>query len=160
MCILMAVVIVLFLLLLAKVIWKQKIRIEIEEIEKNKMKINMDLMTQWTRNCLEEWGADSWFENKHVSKVAIYGAGSIGRILYYQLQHTSVNVLYFIDRNAGKIVDDLVDIISLEQVGTYELPDMIVVTLAPDYECIRNTIIGTLGDKVKIVSIEELIYRM
>lgn len=156
------VVIVIFLCLfwVTRLIWKQKIRIELLEIEKNKMKINMDLMTQWTRNCLEEWDANVWLENKHVSKVAIYGAGNIGRILYYQLQHTSVDVLYFIDRNAGKIVDDLGSIISLGQMGTCELPDMIVVTVAPDYERIRNAIIGTIGDKVQIVSIEELIYRM
>lgn len=89
-----------------------------------------------------------------LTRVAIYGIGTIGKRLYEELKKEQINVVYGIDRNSEKIHLDSLVIKTLSD----ELPivDAIIVTPISFYE-IEKDIHQKMGIDVDIIFIEDVI---
>ena len=69
---------------------------------------------------------EKFFLDNTISKIAIYGAGNIGRHFYRSLRGSQVDVLYFIDQNADGEVYEMVDVYLPEEAPN--TVDAVVVT--------------------------------
>lgn len=92
--------------------------------------------------------ADTWLQNmlsgnafiKHLKenqtkKIAIYGFGKYGKLLYEEMLKHGISVACIIDQNAGKIPEDVLAC-TLETLQ--EKLDIVVVTIATDINIIRT----------------------
>lgn len=92
--------------------------------------------------------ADTWLQNmlsgnafiKHLKenqtkKIAIYGFGKYGKLLYEEMLKHGISVACIIDQNAGKISEDVLAC-TLETLQ--EKLDIVVVTIATDINIIRT----------------------
>lgn len=95
---------------------------------------------------------EDYFDEKHYSKIAIYGMHYLGERLLKELEGSNIQVLYGIDRNADNI-NCRVSMIKPED----DLPkvDVIIVTAIADFESIKKM----LQDKVAypVVSLKDVI---
>lgn len=89
----------------------------------------LDIMKEWLRFFICGKSIGSYFCNNGYSKVAIYGMGDMGTLLFQELQRTGINVPYVIDRSAKDFKDEL-PVLRISD----ELPevDVIVVTVLQD----------------------------
>ncbi len=110
------------------------------------------LMDQWTYIKQEGKNLQTYFTKKKYNKIAVYGMGDVGRHLVKELQHSEVEILYGIDRNARNIHSDI-KIITIDD----NLPavDAIVVTLMDGYD----EIFDVLSEKIDcpIIAIEDIL---
>ena len=83
-------------------------------------------------------------------KIAIYGMGILGQCLYDELEESSVDIVYAIDRNAAYI-QDLLDIKHPSEI--LEEVDAVIVTSLYYYEEIKQTMEKKMN--CPIISISE-----
>lgn len=100
----------------------------------------------------------SFLYNEGYDSIAIYGTGTIGRILYRELKDSMIGVDFFIDKNAKRFVSDNIQV---EVKGILELDhittDAIIVTPVFDYETIRKDLIEA-GITIEIRSLFEVVW--
>ena len=113
------------------------------------------LMNQWIRAKQEGKSLVSYFEKNGYKRIAIYGMSYVGENLLTELKDTGIEVVYGIDRNAGRLYAD-VDIFTLDD--TLEEVDAIVVTAITFFDEIEEQ----LSDKVScpIISLEDILYEV
>lgn len=121
--------------------------------EVNKYKMYYQLCLYWLQLKEEKGSITSFLINSKYNRVAIYGYGILGKILYSELIAQNVKVEYIIDQNAEKIEEDI-PMISLED----EIPevDVIIVTIVDEFENIKKKIQEMSNSK--IVSLQEVIF--
>lgn len=111
------------------------------------------LMNQWVQIKQDGKSLDTYLEKRQYKRIAIYGMNYVGETLLRELQGSTVEVLYAIDKNADHICAK-VDVILPDE----KLPkvDAIVVTPVTCFEEIRRM----LEHKVNcpIISIEDMLY--
>lgn len=134
---------------------KALVRLWYKEKEKPliRLSINNRILLRWlyykqiNRSILE------YFENNNFNRIAIYGAGDLGKLLYHELFCSGVNVVCMIDKNAEYLSADC-PVLGLEDI----IPevDVIVVTVAYSFDIIRED----MRKKVScpIVSLEDIIF--
>ncbi len=93
-----------------------------------------------------------YFENNKYHKVAIYGMSYLGKALADELEHSTVRVMYGIDKNAVNKCADFEMVLPDE---SFEEVDAIVVTTLTDFEIIKKMIIGKTHSRV--VSLKEVL---
>ena len=102
------------------------------------------------------------FHELGVQKVAIYGAGKYGELLYDDLTTNSViEISYFIDLNADSLyygIDDI-DILNLEELKTAARVDAVIVTPYPKFEFIKNDLKSIMDYDALIISLDDIILR-
>lgn len=113
---------------------------------------NMKVACKWLRVAQNGKNITYYFNHYGINSVAIYGMGELGICLLKELEKTSIDIKYIIDRNANK------------QVGEYpiflpedDLPDVQVLVVTPVYD---YTIISEkLKKKISgsIVSLEKVL---
>ena len=116
------------------------------------------LANQWLVNKNECKDIESYFENNDIHKVAIYGMGTLGDLIYNDLKNTKINVEYFIDKNADALYygDDNIVVVGLDDIEKQEYVDAIIVTPIFDFEEIEKIL--SQKTKVEIKSLEDVIY--
>lgn len=65
------------------------------------------LFQNWTQKVSAGASPVAFFEEKGLKKIAVYGAGDVGRSLELLLRNTGIEVSFFIDQNAGYILSEL-----------------------------------------------------
>lgn len=124
-----------------------------EKIEK--FKSYYEMLNEWFY--LKQRGKTivEYFEKKGIKKIAIYGMGEMGNRLYDELDGTSVEVAYAIDRNTSSSYRNL-KMCNLEE--QLETVDAVVVTAVFAFDEIEKE----LSQKVDftIVSLKDVIFEI
>lgn len=111
------------------------------------------MMGGWLEAKLRDMSVAEYCKDHGYNRVAIYGMGLAGQILYEELKGTDVQVLYAIDRNKANVISK-VDIYS----PTERLPkvDAIIISAITYFEEIADM----LQERVNcdIVSLEDIVY--
>lgn len=113
-------------------------------------------------NILAEWlelkqkgvSIEDFFIKNDFKRIAIYGMGKIGNLLYEELKKTEIEVAYLMDQT-GSIEGDL-EVISVSKIHDMEEVDVIVVTASNCFDVIE----ANLSKKVyaPVISIKEIVY--
>lgn len=113
------------------------------------------VMNLWFDLSLEGKKPSLFLEKNNIKKIAIYGAGDVGKSIFKLLKESQIEVVFYIDRNA-KYIQDEVPVYTLESAPIYV--DAIVVSLFREVEYIEQQ----LQEKFlcPIYSISELLDRV
>lgn len=95
----------------------------------------------------------TFFTEKNLKNIAIYGAGTVGNILFEEI-HKEVNVKYFIDKNLQGMAHD-VPIVKPEDVKYFENIDAIVISPYIEHTHIESKLSSLTS--ILTVSIDEII---
>lgn len=110
------------------------------------------MMEKWFECTQSKGNISEYILMNNWSKIAIYGCGDIGRLLYNELLGTDITVVCGIDKNSK--IEFPVDILSPDEFS--EDVDAIIVTSIAYFYDIENKL--KEKTKAKIVSLEDLIY--
>ena len=113
------------------------------------------MMNQWVRVKQEGKNLSDYFEKNGYTNIAIYGMSFAGETLVYELENTSTNVSYGIDRNAKSLYLD-VDIV--EPDGELEEVDAVVVTAITFFDEIEEMLSAKVD--CPIISLEDILYEV
>ncbi|MBD5489845.1 MAG: hypothetical protein HDR13_13825 [Lachnospiraceae bacterium] len=110
------------------------------------------LMNRWTYIKQEGKKLQTYFLKRNIRKIAVYGMGDVGRRLIKELQHSEVEIMYGIDRNAKDICSSI-NLVTMDD----DLPDVdaIVVTLLNGYD----EVAGALSERIHcpVIAIEDVL---
>ena len=126
----------------------------IHEINKNQTLFQ--IASFWLFEIYNGKSISSYFEEKKIRSVAIYGVGILGRILILALQKTDVQIIYLIDRREFTEINNI-PVIKTNDSRINEV-DAIIVTPIYEFENIKT--ISLKDIKCKIISLEDIIYAM
>lgn len=122
----------------------------------------MTVLEQWLTNKIyHKENANYIIHELMANKIAIYGAGRMGELIYDELLEHPLELKYFIDKNADSIyygIDDM-KIYNLEEVKCADPVDLIIVTPYHYFDEIKKELELTLDFCPRIVSLEEIIAR-
>lgn len=112
------------------------------------------ILDKWLSLRLSGDNLESFFEDNDIKTVAIYGVGALGERLFQELQHSSVDVLYAIDRIAEHKDGGGLQIYNSNE-SSFPNADVIVVTPTQYYW----DIVEKLENKtaISIISLEDVI---
>jgi phosphoglycerate dehydrogenase-like enzyme len=117
-------------------------------------------MKRWMENRNAGKMLDAYFREHGYETIAIYGAGDLGKLLYEELKHTDIKILYFVDRNAeGLHQIEGIPVIDLDAVAENKSIDVLVVTPLRDYNVICSELIG-IAPEVPIISLKDAVYEL
>lgn len=135
---------------------------KLNELEEHLRRKHIDLLVKfrkmfmvvndWLQLKEEGFYLDEYLNQKGIKKIAIYGAGYVGKRLKGELQGSLVEVKFFIDRNADFITEKIP---SYTLANAPQSVDAIIITMVQGYE----KVVEQLQKKyhVRIVTIRELI---
>lgn len=136
---------------------------------KNEKKINVDkfyrvkdyndVLIRQLQNISDNKSISKRLREIEINSIAIYGQGSMGRMLYDQLKGSNTYVAFFIDKNeeTGQSNIENIPVKNIEMIKTAENVDAIIVTPVYDFESIREDIEKN-GVNTRIISLEDLVY--
>ncbi len=133
---------------------------EIEEKKKVKSMSDKHLslflmMNQWVKVKQEGKNLSAYFEKNNYRKIAVYGMSYAGERLIEELNGTTVEVVYGIDKNADAIYAD-VDVVTID--GNLGAVDAVVVTAVTLYDEIERELAGKMESP--ILSLEDILYEI
>ncbi len=133
---------------------------EIEEKKKVKSMSDKHLslflmMNQWVKVKQEGKNLSAYFEKNNYRKIAVYGMSYAGERLIEELNGTTVEVVYGIDKNADAIYAD-VDVVTID--GNLGAVDAVVVTAVTFYDEIERELAGKMESP--ILSLEDILYEI
>lgn len=101
----------------------------------------------------------SFFQNRGIKRVAIYGLSQTGRLLYEELRKTEVAVVCGIDRSKNYSVNRLptirLDAVTPE--GLLKDVELVVVIPIYDFPSIYDTLNEKLHGRIPIVGLDEIL---
>ena len=111
------------------------------------------VLVQWMRNKYNGNRLSNYFIKHGYSKVAIYGMGEIGDLLYEELLAEGFKVEYSIDQIGGSHIKELRGYTLKD-----ELPEVDAIVITPIFA--MDSICNSLQNKTnaKLVSLKEIIY--
>lgn len=98
---------------------------------------NFFMMKRWLENRNSGKMLSDFFIKSGFNKIAIYGAGDLGRLAYAELRNSDIEVTYFVDRNAAALGEvDGLDVITPSEFEKLRDTDIVVVTTAGGYDSV------------------------
>lgn len=124
-------------------IWEiRQIRKKMTLFRQNDDRLNRyyDLLLNWIDALYGKRSLSDYLKSNGYQKVAIYGNGTMGFLLYEDLKKSDMTVAYFIDKNAQEIPLDIEGIhtIGVEKIKEQEEVDAIIVTPIHAFDAIKN----------------------
>lgn len=118
----------------------------------------MNLLSMWLQNKENGLKIEDYLKERKIKKIAIYGMSFVGERLYDELEHSDIEVVYCIDKNANNIYKDI-DVLSPDsELEKKESVDAIIVTAFMFFDEIE----ANLKEKVNIpiLSIDDIVYSL
>lgn len=128
-----------------------------EKGKTEKLTVYYMLALCWLRKRAQGRKISDYLERNHLQKVAIYGINDVGKCLYDELMHSSVQVMYLIDRKGSDIPFEVsVEVYKPED--ELEETDCVIVAALLSYRNIERQ----LKDKGIgiILPLDEIIYQL
>lgn len=114
---------------------------------------------------LQQWLKDKQLDNLKEKleclsekKVAIYGMGVLGELLYNELKACDIHCEAFVDKNADVLVEgiDGLPVVTVDEIDENKV-DVIIVTVTFAFDEIADEIYSKLGSGVEIVSLDSIL---
>lgn len=126
--------------------------------DRDKLFTYYNALDQWVQNRMNDKNMEDYFLENNIHRIAIYGAGPMGRLLYEELRGSQIEVMYFIDKNAKNLAYYVEkEVITVKEVGQQEEVDAIVITPYYFYDEITENF-DRNGVTTDTVSLEDIIY--
>lgn len=113
------------------------------------------IIQEWMFNKQKGKTIENYLEKNNIYNIAIYGMGTLGKMLYDDIKNTNIKISYIIDKTLEKNWDE-VPIINLKDIKDYPMVDAIIITPIYNYvhiiQEIKNYKINFLT-----ISLEQLI---
>ena len=104
-------------------------------------------------------GMNKFFADNGYKKAAVYGTGILFNLFWEELKASDqIEITYYIDRYDTRESIDGIRLLKMEPVDNTLDVDVILVTVLYEYEKIKQQLTERVGDKIKIVNIEEAVY--
>ena len=115
------------------------------------------LANQWLVNKNEGKNVATYFADNDIEKVAIYGMGTLGELLYNEIKE-NVKVAYFIDKNADTLYYGLDDtaVVGFDDIDSQGEVDAIIVTPIFDFDDIEKDLEDVID--TQLISLEDIVY--
>ena len=113
------------------------------------------MMNQWVKVKQEGKNLSEYFEKQGYKKIAIYGMSYAGETLVSELENTSVQILYGIDKNSDSIYANI-DVFSIED--SLEEVDAVIVTAITFFDEIEEELSTKFS--CPIISLENVLYEI
>lgn len=115
---------------------------------------------RWMNNQRQGKNLGDYFSQYPYEKVAIYGAGDIGKLLYEEMRDSGCRVAYFIDKCAeGQAQEQGIKVILPDEIRQSESVDAIIISSLADYEEIARDI-SERGILLPLVFLRDAIYEV
>lgn len=115
-------------------------------------------MKRWLENRNAGKSFNDYFGECGYTKIAIYGAGDLGRLLYDEIKDTDIKVLWFADRNAEGIHEiDGIPVVTTEKIPSMPEVDILVITPVGNFDVISSMLVK-VAPKVRTLSLREAVY--
>lgn len=116
--------------------------------------ITNQLLRKWVGGLSDDNGLARLLSSSGIKRIAIYGMGYMGELLYEDLRNTSVDVIYGIDSNYASIYSTLPLYGRIQEMEI----DAIIITPIDAYDSISEQIKGVCS--VPCYSLTELVYKL
>jgi prephenate dehydrogenase len=115
-------------------------------------------MKRWLENRNEGKTFVDYFKKCRFRKIAIYGAGDMGKLLYAEIKDSDIEVLFFVDRNAEGIREmDGIPVVTIDRISKMPEVDIIVITPAGNFDAISQALAKTVPS-ARTISLKEAVY--
>jgi len=120
-----------------------------------RLSMNNNLLYMWLKLKLENKNISTYFKNKNIKSIAIYGLGYLGECLYRELKDSNIDIGYIIDKNhSGKKMEEMKMIYPDEIEEQYPV-DVIVITTVKVYDEVSTELLQKTN--IKTVSLQEVV---
>lgn len=111
------------------------------EKQLSRLKNDFNITSRWLSLKLSQRELTEYFQRHHYKKIAIYGMGQIGKMLYQDLRNTSLEFAGFIDQNAGQthFATEEIPVCRVEEIDDLQT-DCIVISLVHIKELVEANI--------------------
>lgn len=109
---------------------------------------------QWLDNSISGNRSDKYLADRGFKRIVIYGMGRMGLRLYKELEDSDIDVVGCVDRNAGNIIYEGIEIKDAGNIPTDA--DVIVVTAVCYYDEVLD-FLSNITD-LPVISLEEIVY--
>lgn len=118
------------------------------------------MIKRWLENRNEGKTFEAYFNECGYKKIAIYGAGDLGNLLYNELKNTSIRIICFIDRNAEGLKQiDGIPVVLPQDLKKCEEMDIVIVTPVGSYGAIYKMMIENYP-QIPMLSLKDAVYEM
>lgn len=117
-----------------------------------------DTVFRWMMNENEGMELDKTLQDQGLNRVAIYGYGKLGELLYKKIRKTGIEIAYIADVNRLLSLDPEIDVPTFTPDRLDEAPevDVIIVTPVNDYDAIARSI-REKGVTARCISLDGLV---
>lgn len=115
-------------------------------------------MKRWLENRNAGKNFNDYFKDCGYTKIAIYGAGDLGRLLYQEIKDTEIEILWFADRNGEGIHEiDGIPVVTIEKISSMPEVDILVITPVGNYDAI-SSLLAKVIPQARTLSLREAVY--
>jgi FlaA1/EpsC-like NDP-sugar epimerase len=138
--------------------WYNRRRLEKQSKIGKRYQAYYSVTNQWIDNKNKGRKLEQYFKEKNVASIAIYGMGSLGRLLLEDLKGSDIEIKYIIDNNAENIDMECikVPIIRSDELAGQQAVQMTVVTPVTEFKSIKEKIQNSTSSK--IISLEDVVF--
>lgn len=119
-----------------------------------------ELSNKWIEIHQKNKNISEYIRNMGCYQIGIYGLSYLGQRLFEELTDGGLEVVCGFDRRARDINIPGLSVISPDNIHKDIDVDIIIVTSIIQYEKIRNNILERIEKKVKIISLESILYNI
>lgn len=112
-------------------------------------------MDTWMNLRENDYTVNTYFSQRNIHKIGIYGYGILGRHLIWEIEQSELQALWILDKRAGSITTASYPVYLPDAVEEIEQPDVIVVCAVSDFEEIEAFLCERT--RVPVVSLETMI---
>lgn len=117
-----------------------------------------ELVNQWMSNKNKNHSLVNFLREKNINKVAVYGNGSLGKLLIHDLQAENMEIVCIVDKGAKEIkTGNQIPIVPLKNTSILSKADILIVTPIADYADVLEDLHEN-DIQMEIVSLEDVIY--
>lgn len=119
------------------------------------------LIQKWLENqCNKKYWSDYLAVYKY-DKIAIYGAGDLGRYLAMELKDSKIEIICFVDKRANELLKILnYPVVTFEDfINNYDAADAVIVSVTSAYEEVLEKIVDK-SPEMPVMSLKDMLYEI
>jgi len=119
-----------------------------------------EMMKRWMENRNAGKILAKYFIDHNYKRVAIYGAGDLGKLLYAELRDYEIEIVYFVDINSESLSDiNGIPVILFEEINSYDSVDAFIITLLGNFDEICGYLMH-VAPEVAAISLGTAVYEL
>ncbi|MBS5958073.1 MAG: hypothetical protein KIC73_14310 [Clostridiales bacterium] len=117
------------------------------------------LVEKWLENLCNNRYWSEYLSRYNYNKIAIYGAGDLGRYLTMELKDSKIDIICFVDIRAKELITVLGHpVITLDDfINNYNYVDALIVSVPSVYDELMNKIVEEIPE-MPVMSLKDMLY--